>query len=660
MSTRSAAKQKKKPLLSRRQNEPADYPRVAIDEDGTIVYASDAFCVLAGMDLEQARRSKASDIIRIADGDEAFSSTHMFASSSAMDPWVAALRPGEHPVVVGGDTHTRSFYFEWLSVPDGRKYLIGSTGGHGPSKPESVLKLITESERIRQAGEDKISRESAEGELRHFMNLSHDLMAVTALDGGFKRVNGTFNALLGFPDEKLRALTFLDLVVPDDRGPVRTSLHGITRENDSTDGTVIDFESRMLDAEGALHWMDWRFQRVGGNLYCVGRDLTAIKTHEEALREREAQLSEAESIGRMGHWHWTIGDDHIDFSDEIYKIFGIERGRFTPSLDNLSDYVHRRDVGRLLQAFQRAILEGNDYDMEFRVLRPDGETRYVRCQGRCEMDGGDEVVGLFGIMQDITERTIHEINLRAAKDAAERAYAAKSQFLANMSHELRTPLNAIIGFSEMMQQQLLGPIGTEKYLEYINGIRESGEHLLDLISDILNMSRIEAGKYELDLEDINVAKVIRLALHMVDSKARDAGLSVELEIANEDLQIVADRRAVMQIMLNLLSNAVKFTGPGGRVKIECLEREDYVSIKVTDNGIGIPANKLSSICRPFEQAASQYTRDHEGSGLGLAITKELTEMHGGTLHIESTLGVGTTVTVRLPFDAGKYDRTKGR
>ena len=320
----------------------------------------------------------------------------------------------------------------------------------------------------------------------------------------------------------------------------------------------------------------------------------------------------------------------------------------------MNQMVHKRDIDRVNQAFQRAVIEQNDYDMEFRIQPPQGDIRYIRCEGRCAVDAQGEVVALYGIMQDMTERMLYERELKEAKDAAERAYAAKSQFLANMSHELRTPLNAIIGFSEMIQRQLLGPIGTPQYMEYIQGIRESGEHLLDLINDILDMSKIEAGKYELALEELQVDKLTRLALHMMEGRAMESGITLSLMgTVNEDLRIVADRRAFLQIMLNLLSNAIKFTREKGLVSVECTERPDSIVLKVVDTGIGIPANKLASITRPFEQVSTDYAREHQGSGLGLAITKELVEIHGGTLQIESTLDVGTTVTIRLPLDASK-------
>src|SRR5690606_34605642 len=209
-------------------------------------------------------------------------------------------------------------------------------------------------------------------------------------------------------------------------------------------------------------------------------------------RRREQELSEAQKLAHMGHWRWTVGNTRIEWSEHLYDIFDIQDPDFVPTLDNLNGLLHRRDIGRMMQAFQRAIIEQNNYDMDFRVVRADGTMRYVRCEGRCELDDEGDVIALYGVMQDITEQTEHEMELREAKDAAEQAYAAKSRFLANMSHELRTPLNAIIGFSDMIQRQMLGPLGSDKYVDYATSIKESGEHLLDLITDILDMSKIEA------------------------------------------------------------------------------------------------------------------------------------------------------------------------
>ena len=383
-------------------------------------------------------------------------------------------------------------------------------------------------------------------------------------------------------------------------------------------------------------------------------DIQYTVTHyQNTLTRQQKRLSEAEALAHIGQWHWPIGNDKLIFSDELYRIFGVDPHTFTPTLDTVNSMIHKDDTERMMQVFQRAIIEQKDYDMDFRIQHSADVTRYIRCEGRCHTDRDGDVIALYGIMQDVTETMQREIDLRKAKETAERAYASKSQFLANMSHELRTPLNAVIGFSEMMERQLLGPIGNDKYLEYIKGIRESGEHLLDLISDILDMSKIEAGKYELALEKFNLSKVIRLAVHMMEGRALDNAVKINIDLENEDLQIVADRRAVMQMMLNVLSNAVKFSKQNGTVNIHLLENDHKISIKVEDNGIGIPANKLANITMPFEQAELDYTREYEGTGLGLSITKELCEIHGGTLDIQSQIDVGTTVTLDLPLTTGQ-------
>ncbi len=623
--------------------------RLVLSEDGHIRHVSGAFARLQPV----LPASKAQDVIVFARPDEA---RRVFAlKATEGDPFTLSVKAGTHAVIVGDQTV--SMQFEWINLPDGRRFLMASdTDDIEPlaMTPARVMRWVD----LEQTSE--IDENKSNDELRHFMDLSHDVMAVARKDGVLLRLNERFTRTLGYSAITLGSLSLLDMIHSDDRAHVRSVLLGLMRADDAAIGQVIDFEARTLTVTGGIRWMEWRLKRTSDLIYAVGQDMTDIKAHETRLLQQQQQLSEAQSIGHIGHWYWKSGEDTIQWSDELYRIFGVKKDDFVPTIDSLKDTLHRRDVGRMVQAFQRAMIERNTYEMEFRIIRPDGQMRFIRCEGRCEIDEQEDVVALFGVMQDITERTHYERDLRDAKDAAERAYSAKSQFLANMSHELRTPLNAIIGFSEMMQRQLLGPIGTEKYFEYIDCIRESGEHLLDLISDILDMSKIEAGKYQLDLEKLNVSKIVHLASHMIEGRAHDACVKVEVLKIDDAIEVIADRRALLQILLNLLSNAVKFTEPGGAVDIETITREEYVAIKVKDTGIGIPANMLANVTRPFEQAANHYTRSHEGSGLGLAITKELCELHGGSLHIDSTVGVGTTVTIRLPYDASLSRRDKIR
>jgi two-component system cell cycle sensor histidine kinase PleC len=240
---------------------------------------------------------------------------------------------------------------------------------------------------------------------------------------------------------------------------------------------------------------------------------------------------------------------------------------------------------------------------------------------------------------------------------AEGANQAKSEFLANMSHELRTPLNAINGFSEMMAEEMFGPLGDKRYKGYAADILSSGQHLLALINDILDMSKIEAGKMSLRPEPVVVSEVVEDAVRLVRNRAEAAGLTLLVDIIPDPPVVEADYRAIKQVLLNLLSNAVKFTPSGGRVTIavDRLPQGDAperLKIAVTDTGIGIAESDLERLARPFEQIESQHSKTQQGTGLGLALTKSLVELHGGVLDIKSKAGGGTTVSFTLPVKHG--------
>jgi two-component system cell cycle sensor histidine kinase PleC len=246
-------------------------------------------------------------------------------------------------------------------------------------------------------------------------------------------------------------------------------------------------------------------------------------------------------------------------------------------------------------------------------------------------------------LADLAEKYAEE------KTRAEEANQAKSKFLANMSHELRTPLNAIIGFSEIMESAMFGPLGAEKYQEYCGDIRESGQYLLEVINDILDMSKIEAGRIRLALEELELERMLADAMRVVSGRAQDKRVELRSEIAS-GVRFRADPRALKQIALNLLSNAVKFTPEGGRIDVRGGTSAGWVTFAIEDTGIGITKEALAKLGRPFEQVESQLTKSHQGSGLGLAIAKSLCELHGGSMRISSTPGAGTTVLVRLPMD----------
>ncbi|GIK80882.1 MAG: PAS domain-containing sensor histidine kinase [Alphaproteobacteria bacterium] len=327
----------------------------------------------------------------------------------------------------------------------------------------------------------------------------------------------------------------------------------------------------------------------------------------------------------------------------------------------LFDRVHVADRPAYLTALADAATGGAVQSVEFRVRRRSeehaGGGQFIWVEMRCRPF--DQPVidrrsrrerEVVAVMRDVTERKEQEEALEQARSESERANAAKTRFLATMSHELRTPLNAIIGFSEMLTNEVAMRIDADRRRDYATLINESGHHLLAVVNGILDMSKMETGDFEITPEPFAVQDVIRNCCDLLALKARESGVTL-VNGADDDLpDLVADKRAVKQVMLNLISNAIKFTDEGGEVTVSARHDSGGLAIVVADNGIGISENDLPHVGNPFFQARSGHNRRHDGTGLGLSIVKGLVGLHGGDLEVKSTLGVGTRITVRLPFD----------
>ncbi len=310
------------------------------------------------------------------------------------------------------------------------------------------------------------------------------------------------------------------------------------------------------------------------------------------------------------------------------------------------------DHGRLSDALAAAMAVGHAEVM----LAAAGHTeRTLALALRRSRDGR-----LYAVMRDAAEQGAREARLMADKTAAEALNSGKSRFLANMSHELRTPLNTIMGFSDIMREKLFGPMPV-KYAEYADLIHESGRHLLDLINDLLDMSKIEAERFQLQVETLDAREPVSAALRLMRVQADDAGLSLRASLPPDPLDIEADPRALKQIVLNLLSNALKFTPRGGQVTLTLAARGETLELSVADTGMGIAPEDLKRLGRPYEQAGDAHQRSM-GTGLGLSLVRGFAELHGGEMIIESTLGEGTSVLVRLPglVAKGQDDRPSAK
>jgi cell cycle sensor histidine kinase DivJ len=316
-----------------------------------------------------------------------------------------------------------------------------------------------------------------------------------------------------------------------------------------------------------------------------------------------------------------------------------------------SALAHGEDLRPMQQAFVQASYFGRAGEAEVRLKRADGSYVWTEIRCRPAHHGEGKESEIVAVTRDISERKVHERALIEARDLAESASRAKSHFLANMSHELRTPLNAILGFSEVMTHEMFGPLGGPRYREYAGLIHESGGHLLELINGILDMSKIEAGKFEIAEEMFDLTEVAAQAMRFIKLQADRKGVVLRTVIAEDCAAIFADKRALKQMLVNLLTNGVKFTPRGGEVRLSALRDGAAVLIAVRDTGVGISPADLQRLGRPFEQVDAAHVKTQEGTGLGLALVKALAAMHAGEATIESKLGHGTTVRLRLPHGA---------
>jgi PAS domain S-box-containing protein len=436
-------------------------------------------------------------------------------------------------------------------------------------------------------------------------------------------------------------------------------------------GTEKAIEGKCIKTEGQVIDAEFRARRIlyDGSpvILIVIIDLTERKRAEKELRRSESRFMALIDNSPSAVMIKDIKGRHI-IANKCWHDWYNPSGRDTTG-KTIYDFFPKDHAERVLTQDREVLDTGKIVEREYESPFPDGSVRATRLQKFPITDDDGNIVAIGGINTDITEHKKAERNLRDAMEQARYASRAKSDFLANMSHELRTPLNAIIGFSDMILREIHGSVDNAKHREYLRDINESGMHLLELISDILDLSKIEAGETGLQEENLDVAQVVQSCHALIKERAKSNGVEIECNVSARLPALYADKRRLKQILINLLSNAIKFTPAGGTVVLSgwCRGNSGF-AFQVVDTGIGIAFEDIPVALSSFGQVDNgPIDRNFEGTGLGLPLTKNLIELHGGSLELESKVGLGTTVTVRFPPTrtiqspgaAGSYFRTAG-
>jgi len=429
-------------------------------------------------------------------------------------------------------------------------------------------------------------------------------------------------------------------------------------------GSIDALEFQMHRGDGSLVWVLY-----SGNEMLYEGQPAIIGTFTDITARREAEEARLQSEEKFR----LLADNANDFIS-IYSLDSICLYA-SPSVEKLLGYKPEEMLGKVFKEIahpedhdivvktnaKSTNAEGPSPRYVFRMLHKEGHWEWMESTSTVEKDPRTgKFSHVSSVSRVVTDRILHEQELSLAQEAAESANRAKSEFIAHMSHEIRTPLNAIIGFSEVMRDQLFGPLGSDRYMDYMNDIHNSGKHLLDLINDILDLSKIEAGKFELQEDRVELQNIVNTAIRFMHERAESKKIKLESRL-DVDLEIWADKRALTQVLLNMIGNAIKFTEEQGSVTIEArLDRTGDLLLTITDTGIGIAAEDLERVLQPFGQArkSSSIANAEPGTGLGLPLSRSFVEKHGGSFDITSEPGIGTRITITLPASRVMHDETE--
>lgn len=462
--------------------------------------------------------------------------------------------------------------------------------------------------------------------------------------------------IFGWQAEEVVGKYFYEVIFPQNY--VKENLSVIKQffrsDGKETDNRTVELPARKRDDGRIVIGVNVSLTRINEeNCYIVFiSDITERKKIEETLNSKTTQLIEAQRVANIGSWEWDLVNNQVYRSDELCRIYGATREELSNGIEQ--KFVHPADKAYVNKVMQKALADHAPFNLFFRILRPDGSERILNSKGKVFVNDQEEAVRLVGTSQDVTDAKKSEQELLKAKQIAEQSLVLKETFLANMSHEIRTPMNAIIGFTDILIKRKLHP----QEMEYVQIIKNSGENLLRIINDILDISKIEADMIVFEEHPLSIKEIFKSLQSMMHQKAKDKELELIYK-AEENVPdvLLGDPTRITQILINLTGNSIKFTKRGKvevTAKVIAEEKErSILQFLVADTGIGIPEDKLNTIFERFKQAEDHTTRNYGGTGLGLSIAKQLVELQGGQMSITSKLEQGTQIMFTLPLKTTK-------